>query len=84
MRKIIRPGSAMGRLGIRKSAFYNWVQKGLLPPPFKLGKRAAGWLEEEIEEIVALMVAGRTEEEIRARVKELVLKRCEGFAKNES
>ena len=82
MKKVIRPAIAMERVGLKKSAFYKWVQKGVLPPPFKLGKRAAGWLEEEIDEIVAMVAAGRSEEEISVRVRKFVEDRQQGGPKN--
>lgn len=70
--EIIRPIPTFARLGLKKSAGYKRVTEGLLPPPIKIGKRAAGWPKHEIDTIVTLMVSGASEEEIRTCVTKMV------------
>ena len=70
--EIIRPIPAFARLGLKKSAGYKRVTEGLLPPPIKIGKRAAGWPKHEIDAIVMLMVSGASEQEVRACVTKMV------------
>ncbi len=72
MRKIIRASCAMERMGLKKTAFYDRVQRGLIPPPIKIGKRAAGWLDQEIDEVIGMLVAGLPEFEIQTRVQALL------------
>ena len=75
MTKIIRAACAMERVGLKKTAFYGRVQKGLIPPPIKIGKRAAGWLDQEIDEVIGMFVAGLPEMEIQSRVQGLLKNR---------
>ena len=60
---------ACNALGHGPTTFYKRVESGLLPPPFKLGLRAAALLSTEIEAINKARAAGNTDVEIRALVK---------------
>lgn len=70
--EIMRPIPTFARLGLKKSAGYKRVTEGLLPPPIKIGKRAAGWPKHEIDTIVTLMVSGASDQEVRACVTQMV------------
>lgn len=49
--KILRLPKVKDRTGLSRSTIYSRVAEGLFPAPIKLGgKRAVGWLENEIEE----------------------------------
>lgn len=50
---VIRPKQAAERLGICKASLYNMVHKGEIDPPFKIGKRASGWLSSYLDEVIA-------------------------------
>ena len=62
---------AQKALGLGATAFYERVDKGLLPRPFRLGAHASGLLSTEIEAIVRAWAAGKTQDELRALVVKL-------------
>jgi prophage regulatory protein len=35
--------------GLKRSALYDGISKGTFPRPIRLGKRAVGWLEEDLQ-----------------------------------
>ena len=49
-RKILRRREVEARTGFARSTIYLKVSQGEFPKPIKLGARAVGWLEGEIEE----------------------------------
>ncbi len=73
--EIIRAIPAFAKLGLKKSAGYKRVTEGLLPPPIKIGKRAAGWPKHEIDAIATLIVAGASDEAIKHCVNDLTARR---------
>ena len=62
------------RIAHRPTTAYAMVNAGTLPPPIKFG-RSSCWPEHEIDAVVGAIVAGRTENEIRVLVRELVASR---------
>jgi prophage regulatory protein len=60
--------------GKAKSTIYRDINDGLLPPPLKLGASSV-WVESEIEAINQAIIAGKSDDEIRQLVKELVAAR---------
>ena len=50
IRKILRRREVEARTGFARSTIYLKVSQGEFPKPIKLGARAVGWLEGEIEE----------------------------------
>ena len=69
-----RVKSAFGNIG--NSTIYNWVELMLLTPPVKIGLRASGWPQSEIEAISAARIAGKTNSEIRQLVERLIAARA--------
>lgn len=47
--RIIRMPEAIKRVGLGRSAIYEAVNAGRFPRPVKLGERAIGFIEEEID-----------------------------------
>jgi prophage regulatory protein len=47
---ILRRKQVEKRTGLSRSTIYLRIQNGSFPRPIKLGARAVGWLENEIEE----------------------------------
>jgi len=43
-----------------------------MPPPIPLSERSVGWLEHEVDAVLAAMVAGRRDDFIKALVGRLV------------
>lgn len=50
--RVLRLSELTGILNVSKSHIYAQVEKGHLPQPIKLGKRASGWLLSEINEVL--------------------------------
>lgn len=50
---IIRPSAAKHMLGITTTTLYDWVKRGLLPRPIKLGPRATGWRKSTLDKFIA-------------------------------
>jgi len=63
------------RTGQSRSGYYRQAQAGLQPPPIKIGPRASGVPEHEIDAVNAARIAGKTEQEIRTLVAALVARR---------
>ena len=57
--------------GLRKSAIYDRIARGLLPAPVDLGPRAVGWVSTEVEAVQAAIISGRSEAVLRQLVAEL-------------
>lgn len=47
---ILRFPSVKARTTVPRSTAYLWMSQGNFPKPIKLGGRAVGWLEEDIEQ----------------------------------
>lgn len=47
--RYIRRSEVLGRLGTSNSTLFNRISDRTFVPPVKLGGRAAGWLEHEVD-----------------------------------
>jgi prophage regulatory protein len=70
-----RKPEVLKRLGISKTTFHLKINQTLLPPSIPLGARAVGFLQHEIDAVLAAMVAGKSNAEIKLLVLELVAQR---------
>jgi prophage regulatory protein len=59
VRRILRRREVSDRTGLGRSTLYAYMQDGRFPRAIKLGPRAVGWLEDEIEKWIAERVAER-------------------------
>ena len=73
---IKRARDARAQFGIAQSTFYEWVHKSLMTPPIALGVRSVGWPAHELDAIAAARIAGKSEDEIRALVRDLMTARA--------
>ncbi|WP_419942855.1 helix-turn-helix transcriptional regulator [Candidatus Palauibacter sp.] len=48
--RILRRPQVLRRIGLGKSTLYRMLDGGTFPRPVKLGLRAVGWREDEIED----------------------------------
>ncbi|GAB1145549.1 helix-turn-helix transcriptional regulator [Shewanella algae] len=71
----IRKPTVLARLGLSKSAFYERLNMGLLPPPIALGNRAVGWIEHEINIVLNAMATGISDGELITLIQQLIAKR---------
>ncbi len=74
-RTILRLPAVLKRRGKSRSAHYVDVKAGLFVPPVRLGLRARGTPEDEVDTLVAATIADKTDDEIRALVTSLVAAR---------
>lgn len=74
-RTFLRAPDAMKGFGIGHSTFYGRISEGLLPPPIKFGPRMSVWPSDELDAVMAAIVAGVSEDQIRALVADLVARR---------
>ena len=65
--------------GVGKSTHYVDVQNGLVTPPVHIGERSVAWPDSEIEAIVAARIAGKSNDEIRELVSQLIAERQNVF-----
>jgi prophage regulatory protein len=69
--RILRVDDTLDRTGDTRSPLYDKVSRGLFTRPVKVGERAAGWPEHEIEALIAARVAGASVDQIRQLVEKL-------------
>jgi prophage regulatory protein len=58
--RLLRLPDVLGRVGISRSAVYEFVQRRAFPQPVKLGTRCTAWVESEIDGWVGARIAERT------------------------
>ncbi|MFL9899250.1 MULTISPECIES: helix-turn-helix transcriptional regulator [Paraburkholderia] len=51
--RIVRVDEVAAILGISKPTVIRWVERGVLQKPIKIGPRAVGWRESDIEAYIA-------------------------------
>jgi prophage regulatory protein len=67
-RTILRLPAVLKRRGISRSAHYADVKAGLFVRPVKLGVRARGTPDDEVDILIAATIADKSDDEIRALV----------------
>lgn len=77
MQKIIKKKEAFCRIAYANSTGYKAISDGLFPPPVSIGARAVGWVEAEVAQVVAARIAGKSEDEIKTLVANLVKTRSQ-------
>ena len=70
-RTILRMPAVKLESGLSRSIIYLRVSQGLWTKPVSLGARAVRWPLDEVEKLISARIAGNTDDEIRALVKEL-------------
>jgi len=70
--RILRLPACKDKSGDSRSTTYQKIKDGLWPPPVAIGPRSRGWVEHEIEAVLAARVAGESDEAIRALVAGLI------------
>lgn len=58
---ILRLPAVEARTGLQKSTIYAAIAAGSFPAPIKIGPRASGWVESEINSYIAARIAARDE-----------------------
>jgi prophage regulatory protein len=57
--KVLRLPELKRLTGLSRSSIYNYVSTGAFPRPLRLGPRAVGWLESEIEDWLSQRLKAR-------------------------
>lgn len=70
-RTILRLPAVLKRRGKSRSAHYADLKAGLFVRPVKIGLRARGTPDDEVDTLVAATIADKSEDEIRALVAKL-------------
>ena len=73
--KFIKTSLVTELSGLSKSTIRRRIQEGLFVPPVSLGERAIAFVESEIQNVLVAMVAGKSKDEIRQLVRDLVAQR---------
>ena len=73
--RILRNAEVIRRRGRSRSSHYADISKGLFVTPIAIGERAVGTPEHEVNAMISAQIAGKSEEERRALVKELIAAR---------
>ncbi len=73
--QLIRNNDANKILALGRTAVDCGIADGVIPPRISLGKRAAGFLKHELEAVIVARAAGRSDEDVRNLVDQLVLSR---------
>lgn len=68
---ILRLKGVLKRRGVSRSTHYLDISKKLFTQPVKIGERAVGWPESEVEVLNAARIAGKSANEIRNLVVQL-------------
>ena len=68
---ILRQPVVLKRRGRSRSSHYGDIKNGLYVKPVRIGARAVGTPEDEVDALNAARIAGKTDEEIRALVLKL-------------
>ncbi|MGJ7552628.1 helix-turn-helix transcriptional regulator [Variovorax sp. RB3P1] len=81
---LMRVIAVISARGIQKSQHYLDVQNGLYTPPLKIGKHASAWPAREVEILNAARIAGKSDDDIRVLVQQLMAARAALAAKLEA
>lgn len=56
-KRIIRKPAVKSKTGLPSSTLYDKIQRGEFPKQIKLGPRASGWIEEEVDQWIEEQIA---------------------------
>jgi prophage regulatory protein len=76
--RLLRVPEVEALRGFKRGRIYDECRQGLLTPPIKQGKRSSAWPLSEVLAINRARIAGKTDDEIRSLVLELVAHRKHG------
>ena len=77
--KIVKQPAALEKFTFSKSTWFKQRKLGIVPPAISIGERAVGYLQHELDAVLAARIAGQSDEQIKELVKSLVAKRKEFF-----
>lgn len=69
--QFVRLPQLLQRRGRGRSAHYEDIARGVFTKPVKIGPRAAGWPEHEVDQLIAAQIASFDEARMRCLVEQL-------------
>lgn len=76
--QLLREPKVVGLTGASRSTLWANIQDGYFVPPVKIGSgRAVAWPQGEVLAIIRARIAGKSNEEIRCLVRDLIAARSE-------
>lgn len=72
---LLRTKDVCAVTGMARPTLYQAMAEGLWPRPIKLGEKSSAWPARECNAVLAARIAGRTNDEIRELVAELMAAR---------
>ena len=75
--RLERLPSVLERYPRSKASFHSDVKSGLMIPAVRLGARCSAYPSHEVDAVIAARVAGKSDDEVRQLVAELVARRKE-------
>ena len=64
--KILKLKQVTEKAAISRSSLYAKVKQGKFPAPVKLGERASGWIEDEIDEWIEQRIQARQQNNVQS------------------
>ena len=61
-KKVIRRGEVEARIGLACSTIYAMMADGKFPRPVKIGRRAVGWIEEDVNNWLSNKITQQSEQ----------------------
>jgi prophage regulatory protein len=58
-RNVLRLRAVALKTGLKRDSIYRLAKQGTFPKPIKLGERASGWIESEVDDFIARRAAAR-------------------------
>lgn len=75
--QLIRRSEVINLTGRSKSSLQLDEKAGLMPTPISIGERAVAYIKHEVEAVIQARIAGKSNEEIKVLVAELIAQRQE-------
>ncbi|MFC0219038.1 helix-turn-helix transcriptional regulator [Pseudochelatococcus lubricantis] len=75
MSTLIRLPDVLSAYGAKRPTLYAHMADGLFPRPVKLGAKFAAWPMDEVTAVINARIAGKTPDQIKVLVAELVAAR---------
>lgn len=69
---LLRKTEVLNRTGLCKSTIYNKISKGTFPPPISISMRSVAWPEYEVDAVIRAFISGKSEDEVKLLVYEMV------------
>ncbi|NRA61892.1 MAG: AlpA family phage regulatory protein [Psychrobium sp.] len=75
--RILRRPEVLTQTGLSKSTLSLRINQGLFCPPIPIGARSVGFVNYEVNEILAALISGKSDTEIKQIVQSLIYQRTE-------